>query len=121
MPDQRDIVLVPIPFTDLKSSKKRPVIVLSKTAYNREFQDVLVAAITSHVQPNRKFSQEITSHDLEEGHLPLTSQIRIDKIYCLHQRLILRKYGTLKKESFDNLVKMLIDLVKSDSKDHAQG
>jgi len=29
MPDQRDILLIPIPFTDLTSQRRRPVIVIS--------------------------------------------------------------------------------------------
>jgi len=34
MPDQGEIVLIPIPFTDLSSQKRRPVIVISNNAYN---------------------------------------------------------------------------------------
>jgi len=29
MPDQGDILLIPVPFTDLSSQKKRPVVVIS--------------------------------------------------------------------------------------------
>jgi mRNA interferase MazF len=33
MPDQGDIVLIPVPFTDLSSQKRRPVIVISNDVY----------------------------------------------------------------------------------------
>jgi len=33
MPEQGDIVLIPIPFTDLSSQKRRPVIVISNDTY----------------------------------------------------------------------------------------
>lgn len=48
MPDQGDIVLVPVPFTDLSSQKRRPVIVVSNNAYNRAALDVVVVAMTSN-------------------------------------------------------------------------
>jgi mRNA interferase MazF len=38
---QGDILLVPIPFSDLTSSKKRPVLVLSNSEYNSQTEDML--------------------------------------------------------------------------------
>jgi mRNA-degrading endonuclease toxin of MazEF toxin-antitoxin module len=35
MPEIGDIVLVPVPFTDLTSQRRRPVIVISNDTYNR--------------------------------------------------------------------------------------
>ena len=42
MPDQGDIVLIPIPFTDLSTQKRRPVIVISNDNYNRNAEEVVV-------------------------------------------------------------------------------
>jgi hypothetical protein len=36
MPSQGDIILIPIPFTDLSSQKRRPVIVISNDSYNHK-------------------------------------------------------------------------------------
>ncbi len=49
MPRQRDIVLIPVPFTDLSSFKRRPVLILSSDAYCQSSPDMLVAAITSNL------------------------------------------------------------------------
>lgn len=37
MPKQGEIVLIPIPFTDLTSSKKRPVLIISNDDYNKKW------------------------------------------------------------------------------------
>ena len=41
-----DVVLVPFPFTDLSSSKRRPALVISPDALNDQMEDVVVAALT---------------------------------------------------------------------------
>lgn len=48
MPEQGDILLIPIPFTDLSSQKRRPVIVVSNNAYNHKTADIVVVAMTSN-------------------------------------------------------------------------
>jgi mRNA interferase MazF len=48
MPEQGDIVLIPVPFTDLSSAKRRPVIVVSNNTYNQQRQDIVVVAMTSN-------------------------------------------------------------------------
>jgi len=39
MPEQGEILLIPIPFSDLQSVKKRPVLVISNDNYN-DYQPV---------------------------------------------------------------------------------
>jgi len=47
---QGDIVLIPIPFTNLKSKKKRPVMIISNGYYNKSSQDIIAVAITSNIR-----------------------------------------------------------------------
>lgn len=47
-PEWGDIVLIPVPFTDLSSRKRRPVIVISNDDYNRRTRDVVIVAMTSN-------------------------------------------------------------------------
>jgi mRNA interferase MazF len=44
---QGDILLIPVHFSDLTSSKKRPVLVLSNNDYNTKTEDIIAAAVTS--------------------------------------------------------------------------
>jgi len=50
MLNQRDIVLVPIPFTDLTSKRRRPVVVVSNDEYNHKAEDIVVVAMTSNLK-----------------------------------------------------------------------
>jgi len=46
-----DIILVPFPFTDQSTTKKRPAVVVSSQAYHRERPDLILMAITSQQKP----------------------------------------------------------------------
>jgi mRNA interferase MazF len=109
-PEQRDIVLIPVPFSDLSSSKRRPVLVLSKTAYNRGSSDVLVAAITSNIISSAP-GVIITSSDLLAGGLPLDSLVRVDKLYTLSRGIIIKRNGKLRPEAFEQILSALDDLL----------
>ncbi len=46
--NQREIVLIPFPYTDLSQNKKRPAIILSNAEHNSKNQDLIYCAITSN-------------------------------------------------------------------------
>jgi mRNA interferase MazF len=50
MLEQGAIVLIPVPFTDLSSTKRRPVIVISSATYNQTTSDMIVVAMTSDIE-----------------------------------------------------------------------
>ena len=81
---QRDIILIPIPFTDLTSQKKRPAVIISSDNYNETHEDIVVAALTSNVE-SRDFTIMLTGDDMEEGTLKVTNMIRADKVYTLNK------------------------------------
>jgi mRNA interferase MazF len=63
MYQQGDIVLIPVPFTDLSSQRRRPVIIISNQSYNQKTKDIVVVAMTSNpVEVDYSFT--ITSADL---------------------------------------------------------
>ena len=68
MLEQGAIVLIPIPFTDLSSERRRPVIVISNTAYHRETSDMVVVAMTSNPY-HADYSFAIDTPDLDRGRL----------------------------------------------------
>jgi mRNA interferase MazF len=117
---QGDILLIPFPFSDLSSTKQRPVLVLSNSDYNRSRQDILAAAITSNVL-ERDYLVRLTTEDLVQGHLKMESGIRVDKIYTLSQQIIVKKFGTVNqtvvaqvKEKLHQLLVEKQDILKRD-------
>ena len=108
MYSQRDIVLIPIPFTDLSSNKKRPVIIISNNDYNKSNLDIVVVALTSNLIFENKYCIEIDTHNLEEGKLPQKSRIRCDKIYTLSKNIVVKKFDRVNKKTFE-LIKQKIN------------
>jgi mRNA interferase MazF len=111
MPRQGDIVLIPVPFTDLSSHKRRPVIVISSDHYNRSSADMFVVAMTSN--PARvDCGFIINSSDLEQGRLNRPGTVRVDKIYTLSQSLITATFGRVNHSVMERIVKALMELVQ---------
>ena len=96
IPKQGDIVLIPIPFTDLSSQKQRPVIVISNDAYQQNTRDIVVVALTSNVTVT-EYGFVITTKDLVKGMLNRPSQVRVDKIYTLAQAIVIKHFGQVNK------------------------
>jgi len=100
MPEQGDILLVPIPFTDLSSLKRRPVIVVSNNAYNQKMTDLVVVAMTSNpVEADYSFT--ITSADLEKGTLNHSGKVRVNKIYTISKAIVAKTFGRVNGKVMD--------------------
>jgi mRNA interferase MazF len=105
-PEWGDIVLIPVPFTDLSSQKRRPVIVISNDDHSRHTQDVVVVAMTSNPVAGR-FGFEITSADLADGVLNRPGMVRPDKIYTLDQSLIVKRFGRVNRRTLARIRRVL--------------
>ena len=114
MPEQGNIVLIPVPFTDLSSNKRRPVVIVSNDAYNRSVSDVVVVAMTSNPEM-ADYSFTVTSADLEWGALNRPGKIRVDKLYTLSRGIIVKTFGRVNAETLDRIRTMLRDLIAKKS------
>jgi mRNA interferase MazF len=111
MPEQGDIVLLPVPFTDLSSSKRRPVIVVSKNDYHQTTSDMIVVAMTSN--PTRtRYSLVITSNDLTTGGLNRPGYVRADKIYTLAQKIAIKTFGRVNDATLERIRLLLQELTE---------
>ncbi len=110
MPEQGDIVLIPVPFTNLSSRKRRPVIVVSNDAYHRTTTDMVVVAMTSK-PTSTEYSFKLSSSDLARGRLNRPGKVRVDKIYTLSQTIAVKTFGQVKASILDQIRALLQDLV----------
>ncbi len=103
-----DIVVVPFPFTDQNTDKKRPALVLSDYAFNEVTNNCVLAMITSAKNPEWPLDVHISS--LQKTGLSAPSKIRM-KFFTLDSRLIDRKIGGLsskeQKAVWENLQKLM--------------
>jgi mRNA interferase MazF len=111
MPSQGDIVLVPVPFTDLTSARRRPVIVISNDQYNTTTADMVVVGMTSNLASS-PYSFILTSADLVAGALNHPGRVRVDKVYTLAQRIIVKHFGKVNDVTLDRIRQILLDLCR---------
>jgi mRNA interferase MazF len=109
MPDQGDLVLIPVPFTDLSTKKRRPAIVISNDSYNTREPDVVVVAMTSRTTIS-PFAFRITSADLVAGSLNHPRFIRVDKVYTLAKAIIVKRFGKVSPQVVERIRNLLTTL-----------
>ncbi len=94
--DFGDIVLVPFPFTDQSTTKKRPAIVVSAEEYNRERPDIVLMAVTSQIRPTAVFG-EVTVKLWQQAGLIKPSVVK-PIFTTIEKGLVLRKLGSLQHD-----------------------
>jgi mRNA interferase MazF len=108
---QREIVLVPFPYSDLSSFKRRPVLIISNNYYNNNYPDILVCVITSNLFRDQ-YSISLSNDDLEIGSLPEESIIKCHKLFTIEQSQILKRYSIISSNKSEEVSKVLIRLIE---------
>lgn len=107
---QGEIVLVPFPFSDLRGIKQRPVLILSKAEYNSNCDDIITCGITTN-KKDSKHSIIIDNKDLIEGNIPISSRIKVDKLFTLEKTIVIKKIARINIETFEKVKKEFIGLI----------
>ena len=102
-----DVVVVPFPFSDLSGSKRRPAFVLADLPGD----DVILCQITSQ-QVKDRFSVPLSSVDFAKGSLPVSSNIRPNRIFTADKNIIIKKSGTVKTEVIQKVLQVITDILK---------
>lgn len=106
-----DIVLVPFPFSDQSTVKKRPAVIISSDVYNEFSADCIIMAITSQTGKTSDIGECVLNNWNEAGLLK-PSAIKA-AISTIERTLIIRKIGRLSSKDFrlmEDTLKELLDL-----------
>ncbi len=100
-----DIVWVKFPFSDASSEKMRPALIISNNTINKT-RDYLLMQITTRLRGD-KLSLSIQKQDYKEAPLLKQSELRLHKIFILHETLLESKITSVN----ENFMKAVINKV----------
>jgi mRNA interferase MazF len=104
---QKELVLLPYPFSNMEGMKVRPALVISNDIFNLKSDDCLMVPLTSIIK-NEPYSVLIEQQDLRAGKLIKSSRARLDKIFTVEKKLIIKKIGILNDKTFDEIKKEIL-------------
>ena len=94
-----DLVGIPFPYSDLKSEKRRPVLVMTNQDRHGDF---ICAAVTS--VPTDESAICIDDDSMDTGKLPQKSWVRCDKLFTLSEEIVVRHYGSLNNSAYKKVL-----------------
>jgi mRNA interferase MazF len=100
--NQKEIVLLPYPFSDLKGTKVRPALVVSNDSFNKKSDDCIMVPLTTVIK-DEPYSVMIRQEDLYSGKIIKPSRARADKIFTVEKDLIIMKIGILDDKTFNKI------------------
>jgi mRNA interferase MazF len=104
-----DVVLVPFPFTNQTTSKKRPAIVVSSELYHNQRMDLILIAVTSQIKPTQTFG-EVIIQGWQAAGLLKTSLMK-PVLMTIENDLVIKPLGTLQKLDLNALEKLLQEVL----------
>lgn len=113
-----DAVLVPFPFSDATTAKKRPAVVISTDRFNAGNLDVLVVAVTHsphaihRAGAVRLDDAERTAGGLDRNPFMAISVVVSSKIACVARARVLATRGRLPSTALDRIVDALLSVVR---------
>ena len=104
-----DVILVPFPFTDQSTSKKRPAIVISSDLYNQCKPDLILIAVTSQVNKNLELGEVLINDWYPAGLLKLSAIKPV--ITTVEQNLVIKILGKLESSDVQALQDVLQQII----------
>ena len=104
-----DVVVVPFPFTDSSTTKRRPALIISEQiAFNTPMKKSVMAMITTAT--HKPWALDVNISDLSAAGLFNPSIVRM-KLFTLDHSLIVRHIGHLSSTDADEVIESIGKLV----------
>lgn len=109
MYEQKDIVLIHFPYSDLTFSAKRPALIISNQKINK-MQDRICCLITTKSHKNDLL---ISKDSFKEGALPFRSFIKPHRIFTIHEKAIIKKLCTINDFLHHKVIEKINEYLKN--------
>ena len=100
------VVVLPFPFSDLSSTKRRPALVITPLRGS----DLILCMITSQ-QLRDPLAIPLGAPDFAQGGLPVQSFVRPTRLFTADSLIIQRSVGQLTTTTFDQVIQTLVDVI----------
>ena len=107
--EQGEIIIAPIPFSNLVQVKLRPALIISTKKYNNKAEDIIVLKITSK---GKDYPFDIGLHitDLDKGELNAESVIQADFPVVIEKQSIVKNIGKINKTKLQEIKQKISEL-----------
>lgn len=102
-----EVVVVPFPFSDLTTAKRRPALVLA----GLERDDLILCQITSQAIKDQ-YAIPLQDHDFSEGALKQPSQVRPNRLFTADSQIVLYRVGILKETKLTEIIEKLVKIIR---------
>jgi len=106
---QGDIVFINFPFSDGSSFKPRPALIISNDSL-RYVNEVIFLPITG-----TRFKDKLgfnINNNMVVRDMPKNSQIRLNKIFAMDKKLVIKKVNELKPKYLEKVSESFVNLIR---------
>ncbi|HNV01571.1 MAG TPA: type II toxin-antitoxin system PemK/MazF family toxin [archaeon] len=107
--NQGEIIIAPIPFSNLVQAKLRPALVISSKKYNNKSEDIIVLKITSKGN-EYPFDIALKTKDLDLGELNSESIIQADFPVVLEKQSIIKSIAKINQKKLEEVKQKICEL-----------
>jgi len=101
-----DVVVIPFPFSDLSSSKRRPALVLA----GLKGDDIILCQITSK-EVNDNYAIPLLTQEFKDGNLNQDSNIRPNRLFTADEGIVIYKAGAINNNKLGIVIEKTMEIL----------